>query len=1050
MNQHKNKRRKANSSDSLSSQSLFFSPDSSISKVDNSYGSSSDLRATTTTEEVDRKRRRLEGPVAEVGKDGHGRQLHFDDGVFSPDKGGRNLHHVGQNLMSISQYEPCGNTFVDAAEASMHEDETDAHHSSPSNKAPLCDAEASSTSSTAECDSENSDSENRSYSSIEYIPEDNEYMDSGDVCDSQEEVSDDEEQVEEEKSEEGGDVEEAGHGDSDGVGIAKSNHEVIDASNQQKVDSSEGDTTDTWKVLDYERYKFLMEDPINCRLVKLYTYCINAKVTHASYESLYRLLREDLGTDAPEIPATFKTLNKKVRKIVDQVYPKLPPPHKTQIKKANGEHLTVCTPFVNLKQAVGNMLMDSNLVTDIKRNMEYLPVGDLSEVLNSWSLEEELPDIRERMKNKICEISYGSAYYSNLVETRQLWKKQYRAAKANHREVLVTTLAIYEDDFSLDLSSKVSQSLCMVTCLDGRPEGVKIHSLSNQVICLANVNVAKQHTDDMLWKHFTADANELAAGVVYTVYNTTSKCNEEILVIAQVLLVLGDSPASKRLTGFSTSSNHTLACRLCWTLTKDFGPSILNPAKKKGFKSKNEIKEICDKYGGKKLDHEAKEALKLFGMKRSSEFFVKWENQGDVRRQPPDYMHTLCCGQGVNSRLFCHVFSVLVEAKHGAAVTKKQKATIMKKISREFSRLCKLNRMRDVFTSFNDEDHFCKLNGSSSKMFTYFSVHILIAVELVPSRFDLAAWECYYTWCEYVTVANIIHSKDLERADIDTLTTRTTSILRYLQEKIPGCTYIKAPTKRELAKNADAVGKTVKETAFMTLNPHYLTHNEELIDLLGPPYKWSNWSREGMIGKLKPLYRNTNSTNKEVSVLENYRVRHFFEIVATMDRNSKTSAGSSTVYKLFIPPEAVKCICMYNDTTIPAITLKFDIQYQVSYMKFKELRMGYCRKDKKFNHQVTRVGDVICMKSWDECGDTYYAYYAGYFVDRFGLEYIGVYKPLIIEEIESHVYIYPTLQMDRENAETLHCMPTKCFVRRAIIIQSERKVNKKVIIVNNK
>jgi hypothetical protein len=66
---------------------------------------------------------------------------------------------------------------------------------------------------------------------------------------------------------------------------------------------------------------------------------------------------------------------------------------------------------------------------------------------------------------------------------------------------------------------------------------------------------------------------------------------------------------------------------------------------------------------------------------------------------------------------------------------------------------------------------------------------------------------------------------------------------------------------------------------FITINSHYFLHIVDLIQKFGPPWRWSNFIREMLIGALKPFYKNTNYTNVEVSVFGRYKSILFLHLI---------------------------------------------------------------------------------------------------------------------------------------------------------------------------
>ena len=404
-----------------------------------------------------------------------------------------------------------------------------------------------------------------------------------------------------------------------------------------------------------------------------------------------------------------------------------------------------------------------------------------------------------------------------------------------------------------------------INTVDAVAVGASIQALGNIILMLANSTGTKEQADDPYWAIFTEDVNSLVRGVRMKVQGIDS------MVFAFILFIAGDTPGIKRMMGFSSSS--TLAkrpCRICMIRREhladvDCELEIRDPNIMQTFFRRNEFRT------GVPSDINLQIELEQLGMKRCPEI-GRYLGVGDCRRLVIDGLHFM--DRGMNVTFLRYVMMVLSSGPDTPVNLMRDKAWV--KASSEFTSYCKTNRIA-AFAKFSDENTFDSLNGASVKEFVQCSPYIflnigLVAVEpslLTPSA--IKAWQekttAFVAWCMHVKVAEILNRHTI-----------TPDCITMLQSIIP-------VLQQYWSCNCPQI---------LHINAHYLRHVVELIRCCGPPRTWSNYTREGYIGRIKPLYKNTNHKHVEESIFNRYIYQVMKEMIAV------STGQSESVYKRYI------------------------------------------------------------------------------------------------------------------------------------------------------
>ena len=433
-------------------------------------------------------------------------------------------------------------------------------------------------------------------------------------------------------------------------------------------------------------------------------------------------------------------------------------------------------------------------------------------------------------------------------------------AKEINMPTLNLTSTVYQDDFSKTLSSHVSQTIFLMTLLEIACEGSSMESLSTLMLMLANASGTKSAGDDQYWEAITAEVNKFSEGVEMLINGVPT------MVFFFVLILSGDTPAVKRLFGFSPSiSKIKRPCRFCDILVENLCDSVkeldsLDPpdtSKIGKIRGKDKIKGFLDRNNGMHgvpTDSMLKAQMKDWGMKRVPEI-IKWVGQGDCMRMVVDMMHAFSLG--IDLKHFINVVSILTSNN------KKKWKNVWVQMSDIFKRYCRQNKV-SAFCNFETEKQFLlNMTAGSIKIFLSVSVHILAELLLIPSTISPTAvaaktiWTkqmcAFQFWCIHVNLMKLMGQPVITSTDLDNIDAYIPRLMSYWKSFLP---------------------------SILTMNAHYLYHMVELIKLFGPPKFWSSFYNEGFIGRLKPYFQHINYMNTEMQVFSKYLTTIFFEIVA--------------------------------------------------------------------------------------------------------------------------------------------------------------------------
>lgn len=225
-------------------------------------------------------------------------------------------------------------------------------------------------------------------------------------------------------------------------------------------------------------------------------------------------------------------------------------------------------------------------------------------------------------------------------------------------ETLFCTLLVYEDDFSKNLSSKVSQSILMCSLLEGTVRGVKAVSLQTQMILLSPTVVTKHKRfgDDALWRIYSVELLELSKGKLFSFPD-----GGKAMIFCNVLLFGADTPAASRAIGLF----ETTPCRFCKINPGSLGICIEVSEIAPLLRKTSDISDALLSNSGKAGPPEdlfSTGIMASAGLKRLSPIVAEWPNFRDLDRFVVDVMHALCEGTAyipyvsLSTILFCSIF----------------------------------------------------------------------------------------------------------------------------------------------------------------------------------------------------------------------------------------------------------------------------------------------------------------------------------------------------------------------------------------------------------
>lgn len=338
---------------------------------------------------------------------------------------------------------------------------------------------------------------------------------------------------------------------------------------------------------------------------------------------------------------------------------------------------------------------------------------------------------------------------------------------------------------------------------------------------------------------------------------------KECLVICTTLLMMGDTPALKRTCGYSPSISPAcyvrMPCMVCDVLMENLRLSIVDPLLRGKMRDPVILRGLFD--SNNKMTGVPKaawiiEALKQQGFLRFSEW-LRTDNQPDPRCLGLDDMHAVF--RGALIKHFCVVVDILTD---GDAHSRKTRAWVWRTLSSEFNTYCRDNGI-SAFWNFSSENEFTKrMSAGSIREFAKVSCAILRKVGLVrdtaavQGHAGYANWQkqvrTYNFWSLHCNIALIIEQHSISALELKALDELIRKLLVHFYHELPG--------------------------SFVTINVHYYTHLVDQIRRLGPARIVANNSREHLIQKIKPYYRNTNHRQTETTVLSRYVVGLFMKV----------------------------------------------------------------------------------------------------------------------------------------------------------------------------
>lgn len=345
----------------------------------------------------------------------------------------------------------------------------------------------------------------------------------------------------------------------------------------------------------------------------------------------------------------------------------------------------------------------------------------------------------------------------------------------------------------------------------------------------------------------------------------------ECLVICFCLALMGDTPALKTMVGQSPSVSRAcyvnMPCMICETKMDNLELSIVDD---NACGDTRTIETLRDFLRGNSGEVGApnvawnKAMMKHYGFLRIP-VLLQLHNQPSSMAMGLDSMHAIFRGVLVK-----HFLRLMKKLTTGDGVDKRSWQDVWGLISVEFGKYCRLNGV-SAFWNFNNKKEFkLRMTAGSMREFARVSPDILKKIGLIPkfpevnNATTLVNWRYrirqFNHWCIHVKVASMVEQHRISSVELKALDNLISQLLVFFY-----------------AEFRNTASSKVNDT-FITINVHYYRHFVEKFMWLGPMRVVANNSREHLIQKIKPYYRNTNYKSKELSVFSRYRIGLAFDV----------------------------------------------------------------------------------------------------------------------------------------------------------------------------
>lgn len=400
--------------------------------------------------------------------------------------------------------------------------------------------------------------------------------------------------------------------------------------------------------------------------------------------------------------------------------------------------------------------------------------------------------------------------------------------------------------------------------------------ISSVVAMLASAKATKALGHNSFWKVFVDELkcfergkdNECLIQSLLTVMLSGVRMTiggSECLVICLTHVFLGDTPALKTMCGYSPSISSTCyvkrPCMVCDVQVEDLRLSILDASRCGETRGLQLLVNLyrCNNYvTGRPIAAWLREALKELGYVYFPEF-LRLTDQPRPDLLAIDSMHAQL--KGALMKHFLLLIETLTSGKGGNIVSASS-YSVWTRLSKEFSRYCRENRI-SAFCNFSSKKQFqMRMTANSMKELSRVAAEILINLDFVRafpvnrSSASYQTWKkhmrAFEHWCIHTRICRILDQHSIVTADLEVLDVLIPQLLSYFANDL--------------------------SSEFVTINIHYYVHMVDQVRRLGPMRIVSNHSRERLIRKLKPFYRNTNNRQTEASVFNRYRISLYFQI----------------------------------------------------------------------------------------------------------------------------------------------------------------------------
>lgn len=629
-------------------------------------------------------------------------------------------------------------------------------------------------------------------------------------------------------------------------------------------------------------------------LTQLFRYCLASGCTVRAYRQLVELDVLDVSYVLPKKRQALRDL------IMDRAEGacRWPTLHTFSLPCYRSMNIA-STPFMTVMDALRLWLSLPVVLSAVRDSMiKHLPDNLLDFDLYDAMVKKQVDEIASG--THIYEtVADGSEYLRSIRACVPKFESAYMKALEDDIEVIVCTVAFYDDSYRKQKDSLVNQHMfCLTLCkyngaiilthiyslaasvVEAATGEASLTGLASLIMMIADANGTKTLGLDVYWRILIDEMCELEKGILDKVFTNspTLTCfrftegvrmvvdDKVCLVICIGMCLLADTLALKAMVGLSPSTSPTcyvrMPCRTCEVLMENLSESL-----QKNFACvTRSISTYSDffRYNGHQtgvpMSGWLKEMMKQYGILRISEF-IRLTSVMSPRMLGTDLLHAVYLG--TLKQHFIHAVDLLTSAEHGC---KKGFSNVWKSISKCLHAYSKGNSISSCWKFASAKEFKSRVKGGNMRELAKvspFLFHIIRLVDLEPSDntpVAISRWKkhirVFNFWLLHVQIAQQLENHAISSEELINLDEAICNLLQYFHDDF---------VERRFPK-------------FGTINVHYYKHIVDQIRWMGPMRIASNDARERLIQWLKGRYRNTGGSGKEATVYQIYLDNLFFQV----------------------------------------------------------------------------------------------------------------------------------------------------------------------------